>query len=76
MAEEGEKFTSENIVRVYDDSGNFWQIGPDRDGLELCELAYYEGDNLNKPLNSFTMPWKAAVLFAQGMITCCNENMP
>jgi hypothetical protein len=77
MAEEGEKFTSETYVRIYDDKhGSFWQAGPDRDGLDLCELSYHDGDGDEKPMHSFTIPWQAAVMFAQGILTVANENMP
>jgi hypothetical protein len=70
------KFTDETYVRIYDDqSGHFWQVGPDRDALDLCEISYFE-DDLLKPMRSMTVPWPAALLMASAIQTTYNENQP
>lgn len=64
--------TTETLVRVYDDAhGWYVQIGPDRDGLGLCEISYHEGDDVR----SIVIPWNIAerVGVAIGVVSKANE---
>lgn len=59
-------FSVEKFVRVCDDKdGCYWQIGPDRDGLDLVELSYNDGRVDPDPdMHSFTMPIEVARKFS------------
>lgn len=62
------KFTKETFVRIYDDDGgNFYQVGPDRDSLDLCEISSNDGDQ-RQPTHYVTIPWKAAKLLAEAIL--------
>lgn len=70
------KFTSETSVRIYNDqTGDYWQVGPDGDSLGLCAIRAYEGSD-PKPVREIILPWEAALLLATGIQTTHNENMP
>jgi hypothetical protein len=59
-------FTLEVHMRVYDDStGDYFEIKPDPDGLDLVELSAISHDG--HTYASFTMPLAAAVLFSKAL---------
>ena len=63
-----DKYSVEAFVRIFDDeSGTYFQAGPDRDGLDLCEISANEGDQ-SKPTHYVVMPWAAAVLLAEAVL--------
>lgn len=54
-----ETFSTETFIKVFHNKNGYYvQVGPDRDGLELCEIIYYEGDKNTE--RSFTIPWEMA----------------
>lgn len=43
------KFSLENVVRIYDDTtGDYLEIGPDMDALDLIEIRAYALNPLDK----------------------------
>lgn len=61
-------FTTELSARVYDDKlGAFVQIGEDADALDLCEIAYSDGDpaEMGTPI---VIPWPMAVKVALAIL--------
>lgn len=65
--------TTETLVRVYDDDhGWFVQVGPDADGLGLCEIRYEEEGRKT----SIIIPWSVAerVGIAIGDMSRANEE--
>lgn len=76
MADDKETYTDETFTRVYNDqTGDYWQIGPDRDALGLCEIAFYAKGN-PKPESSVIMPWAVAHIMQHSIQTLYNENLP
>jgi hypothetical protein len=70
------KFTDETFVRIYNDkTGEYWQLGPDRDSLGLCEIGFYTAGIL-KPESYLVLPWPVALMMSQSMETLYNENQP
>jgi hypothetical protein len=44
------KFSLENVVRIYDDAtGDYLEIGPDMDALDLIEIRAYAVNDLGNP---------------------------
>jgi len=61
-------FTKEKSVRVYDDkTGAYVRVGPDRDGLDLCEISYNEGKQPMEDEKIIIMPWGMARLLAEAI---------
>jgi hypothetical protein len=76
MTDDNEKFTDETFVRIYDDkTGDYWQVGPDRDSLGLCEIGFYSGGT-QKPENYLVVPWAVALMMSRSIETLHNENQP
>lgn len=62
-----EKVSLEYSARVYNDEyGYFASVGPDGDGLGLCELKYSEADG-TKPI-SFVITWQMAEKLAGAIL--------
>jgi hypothetical protein len=60
----------ERFIRIYnDDTGDYFQVGPDSDGLELVELQDSSAPNLR-----FAMPQYMAVLVAKAILELYGEK--
>jgi hypothetical protein len=52
---ENTKYTVERPVQIWNDkTGERYEIGPDRDGIDLVELRFYDANG--KCIQSFVMP--------------------
>lgn len=61
--------TVEHHIRIYNDQeGYYVTVRPDRDGLNLCEIAYNDGDQAVKDERSIMIPWNMAKLMAEGIL--------
>jgi hypothetical protein len=66
-------YSTETFVKVFDDDNGFHiLIGPDRDGLECCEIRYVDAADKNQP--SIVMDWPMAVMVAQAVLALANER--
>lgn len=62
---------TEHSARVYDnDHGFYVSVGPDRDGLGLCEMLYRDGDK-DAVERSFSVSWEHAEQFAKAILDVC-----
>lgn len=64
-------FTSENIIKVYDDSsGEYVYVGPDADGLDCCEIRSVDekGNIYGNGAARITMQPEQAVLVAKAIL--------
>lgn len=57
-------YSVETYTRVYNDNhGGYVQIGPDSDGLGLCEIRYVEEEQAA----TMIVPWQMALLVADAI---------
>lgn len=69
------KFSLERHFRVYNDStGEYIEIRPDADGLDLVELNGFASDG--KKTSSLTIEPAAAVLLADALTLLANRLLP
>lgn len=68
------KFETEIFRRVYNNKhGNYYQIGPDADGLGLVSIKYIDEEG-KKHNDTFPVcPTECAELIGQAMIDCARE---
>lgn len=56
----------EVFMRVYDDdTGDYYQIGPDGDGLDLIQLSAHEKSG--RECGGFVLPLEAAMKFSEAL---------
>lgn len=56
----------EVFMRIYDDdTGDYYQIGPDGDGLDLVQLSAHQKGG--EEYSSFVMPIEAAMKFSEAL---------
>ena len=66
------KISVEHFTRVYDDMGGWYvQIGSDRDGLDLCEILYREGNPDKGP--EILLPWAHAKAVARAILELADK---
>lgn len=64
-------YSVEKLVRIYnDDTGDYYEIREDRDGLGLVELVAVSG---GKECGSFTLEPEAAQLFCESLYSFLQE---
>jgi hypothetical protein len=69
------KISVEHTIRVYDDNhGWFISIGPDRDGLGLCRVAYQESEDDSQSMREISMPWEHARAVAMAILKLATEH--
>lgn len=69
-----ERISYERIIKVFDDNrGWFVQVGPDGDGLELCSIAYHEGDSHDRS-REIVIPWAHAAAVARAILELTNAK--
>lgn len=68
-----QRLSTEHTIRVYDDDhGFFVQIGPDRDGLDLCEIAYFEDAKTER--RNINLSWAHARAVAEAILKLAPEH--
>ena len=66
-------FSSEKCIKVWNDgTGERIEIGPDSDGLELCQVRYYTDDGKNGA--ELVMQPKQAVMVAYAILELFGET--
>ena len=65
-------YSTEHIIQIWDDkSGEKWEVGPDRDGLDLVEVRYEDSDSHKKEI---IMPKEVAVRLAKSILELYPEE--
>lgn len=68
-------YSVEVVRQIWDDAdGERYDVGPDRDGLDMVELRYY--DTEGKRLAELSFPAEQARLVACAMLACADEVDP
>jgi hypothetical protein len=69
------QFTMETMREIWDDkNGEHFEVGPDRDGLDMIEIRSRDTDN--KIDARIVFPLEAAVMVAQAILACHDELKP
>lgn len=67
------RISTEHFARIYDDDkGWHVEVGPDKDGLNLCRIAYCEG-----PIQAdreIIIPWEHALAVAKAIHSLAPKN--